>query len=547
VWKALNKQGQKRQVKLILAPERTDEDHDPIAVLQALEHEALVPLEVVPCPGNRLALITDPGDGSLYERMKEAQQQGEPGIPRPELLGHMEVTAEALDTLYQTYRIQHLCLTPRHLLLCDGQLRILDYGLMEVLWLPAGYEVPAVNTRYSAPELYSHQSSRVCDLYSLALIYQELLTGAYAFRNSNARQTATARLRGNPDVGLLSGQDRAVVLRALATNPDQRYRSCGEFVAALQGKASGLVVCPSALASQPAGTMVSPAPRAEARDQSPLVLPSAAGCSQQRIDELQQVIGKVVEAAAGGREIRAIPQLHYALLRADAGGSRSEPCLEAHGFGRLVPATLHLKLKVFREQWRAEVLAAPRRDPRSPGPSQGDTARFTFMIHLPGNLWQRALGRQPGVEVQLDFQTPQGAAEELTDVRVRMRAPGFLPDKAAQVLGDAGPALLESLRTALQLDAERRGESRLPYLVTIQVYPLMPTRELGEPIVAQAKDITTQGMGLYLPCRPTTSCLYLQISPPDQAPVRVPACIVRTVPCADGRYEVGTRFTWEDV
>jgi hypothetical protein len=149
--------------------------------------------------------------------------------------------------------------------------------------------------------------------------------------------------------------------------------------------------------------------------------------------------------------------------------------------------------------------------------------------------------------VRLDLLLPQAAVGFLTRVRVQIRAHGLAPQKAAEVLDDAGPALLESLRTYLQLYAERRGEERLPYLTSLQVYPLLPGGELDSPIVAQARDISANGMCLYLPCRPTSSCLYLQISPAGQPPVRVPAHIVRTLPCPDGRYEVGTRFTWEDL
>jgi hypothetical protein len=99
----------------------------------------------------------------------------------------------------------------------------------------------------------------------------------------------------------------------------------------------------------------------------------------------------------------------------------------------------------------------------------------------------------------------------------------------------------------LQLQSERRSEERLPYLESIEVHPVLSSGELGQPLVGQAKDISNRGMGLYLPCRPPTSCIFLQICAPHYPPVRVPAQIVRTVPCADGRFEVGTRFAWEDI
>src|SRR5262249_58110595 len=98
----------------------------------------------------------------------------------------------------------------------------------------AGWGGADRNPRPAAGELSPRRSSRACDQYSLALIYQELLTGVHPYRNLNQRQMAAARLRGNPDVGLLPAIDRPVVLQALHLDPDRRFPSCTEFVAALE-------------------------------------------------------------------------------------------------------------------------------------------------------------------------------------------------------------------------------------------------------------------------------------------------------------------------
>jgi hypothetical protein len=52
-------------------------------------------------------------------------------------------------------------------------------------------------------------------------------------------------------------------------------------------------------------------------------------------------------------------------------------------------------------------------------------------------------------------------------------------------------------------------------------------------------------MGLYLPCEPSSAdvCLYV---PTNSETVSVPAKIVRVQPCADGSYEIGTRFLLDD-
>src|SRR5262249_6716161 len=154
---------------------------------------------------------------------------------RDELLGYLRRTAEALDGLYQAHRLQHLGLTPRVLVLVGGQLRILDFGLIELLWLPAKHQPLVLNTRYAAVELFGGEVSPACDQYSLALIYQELLTGAHPFRNLKPRQMISPRLRGQPDVNMLPATDHDAVLRALNPDPARRFRTCTDFVAALEG------------------------------------------------------------------------------------------------------------------------------------------------------------------------------------------------------------------------------------------------------------------------------------------------------------------------
>src|SRR5262249_9532746 len=161
---------------------------------------------------------------------KECQQRGLPGIPREQLLAYLGEAAEALEALYQAQHLQHLGLTPRQLVLSNNRLFLTDFGLVELLWLPAGRQLEALNPRYAAPELFDGQISGACDQFSLALLFQELLTGAHPFRNLNPRQKANPRLRGKPDLNMLPGTDRPVVLKALDADPQRRFRTCIEFV-----------------------------------------------------------------------------------------------------------------------------------------------------------------------------------------------------------------------------------------------------------------------------------------------------------------------------
>ena len=75
--------------------------------------------------------------------------------------------------------VPHLALSPETVQLVDGQGLASDFGLAVWFWLPSGQSLADVNPRYAAPELGANAVSRFCDPYSLALVFQEMLTGVH--------------------------------------------------------------------------------------------------------------------------------------------------------------------------------------------------------------------------------------------------------------------------------------------------------------------------------------------------------------------------------
>src|SRR5262249_30781490 len=156
-------------------------------------------------------------------------------------------------------------------LLLDGRRVLLaDFGLAQLLWLPWGVRGAAVLSpppadgagsrvgRYTAPELAQRLITRSCDQYSLAVIYQEMLTGHHPFRGRLAAArswktrplTAADVTRGRagpdgPNLLALAPAEREVVARGLDPDPEKRYGSCAEFVRALRAAgAEGLADTP---------------------------------------------------------------------------------------------------------------------------------------------------------------------------------------------------------------------------------------------------------------------------------------------------------------
>ena len=69
---------------------------------------------------------------------------------------------------------------------------------------------------------------------SLAIVYQELLTGHRPFSGSNVRQLILQHLQAAPDLSSLPEDEQPIIARRLAKNPDDRFPNCQEMVKGLR-------------------------------------------------------------------------------------------------------------------------------------------------------------------------------------------------------------------------------------------------------------------------------------------------------------------------
>jgi hypothetical protein len=124
--------------------------------------------------------------------------------------------------------------------------------------------------RYAAPETFRGMVSRFSDQYSLAIVYQELLTGCAPFAASTPHEMLLAHTEGQPNLEPLSPADRTIVARALAKDPQQRHACCMDFVRELE-RGSRL---PVADLSPPAAADLSVRPTSPRRSQPSLPAPA---------------------------------------------------------------------------------------------------------------------------------------------------------------------------------------------------------------------------------------------------------------------------------
>jgi eukaryotic-like serine/threonine-protein kinase len=252
VWKAEAPGGLHKAIKFVYGDlETADEDgHRAEQELKALSrvktvrHPYILSLERFDIVDGQLLIVMELADRNLWDRFRECRALGLPGIPREELLRYMQEAAEALDLMNTEHQLQHLDIKPQNLFLVHNHAKVADFGLVKDLEGMMASVTGGVTPVYAAPETFDGWVSRFCDQYSLAIVYQELLTGQRPFNGTNVRQLIVQHLQAQPDLSSLPVLDRGPIGKALSKNPDERYPSCREFIGALQGGAGPAAQAP---------------------------------------------------------------------------------------------------------------------------------------------------------------------------------------------------------------------------------------------------------------------------------------------------------------
>ncbi len=219
--------------------QRQCQELDAFQQIKAIRHPFLLTLERVEIIGTDLVMVMELADRQLQDRFRECRNCGLPGIPRDELLAYFADAAESLDMISAKYGLQHLDVKPANLFLVAGHVKVGDYGLVTKLELNAPTASHrGLTPKYVAPESLRGEPSPHSDPYSLARVYQELLTGTFPYPGRTQQQIMLHHVSSKPDLTALPLADQAIVGQALAKNPDERFGSCLGFVQALMAVAS---------------------------------------------------------------------------------------------------------------------------------------------------------------------------------------------------------------------------------------------------------------------------------------------------------------------
>ena len=275
VWRVRAPGGLLKAVKIVYG---TMSDRHAVVELKSLErikgvrHPFILTLERIEIVEGRLLVVTELAEGSLRDLFEEITAKGSAGssevggrrsevgpaiddssfptsdlrpptsdsssrsagIERNRLLRYMHDVADALDYMFEQHSLQHLDIKPENLLLIGGHVKVADFGLTKDLRDASLSAVAGMTPLYAAPEVFEGRPGRHSDQYSLACVYQYLLTGQPPFRGRTSAQLISQHLHSSPDLTLLSRSDHSAVLRALSKDARKRFESCTAFVNALE-------------------------------------------------------------------------------------------------------------------------------------------------------------------------------------------------------------------------------------------------------------------------------------------------------------------------
>ncbi|BBY38767.1 serine/threonine-protein kinase PknD [Mycobacterium mantenii] len=162
-------------------------------------------------------------------------------LAAPRAVAIISQVAAALDAAHAT-GVTHRDVTPGNILVTPSDFAYLaDFGIARAATDPGLTQVgTAIGTYYyMAPERFTDDDvTHSVDIYSLACVLSECLTGSPPYRADTVERLVAAHLTKTPAPpsqlrpGAFPPALDQVIAKGMAKNPEERYRTAGEFAAA---------------------------------------------------------------------------------------------------------------------------------------------------------------------------------------------------------------------------------------------------------------------------------------------------------------------------
>jgi serine/threonine protein kinase len=250
VWEARSSDGEPLALKFVVC----DDDRTTstltwsLQALRQLAHPNIVHIDHVAAESGFIVIFMELADGSLMDMYRRHHSQFQQPLPAELVCDYLVQAAEALDFLNghtpsrdgRRTAIQHGAVRPSNLLLFGDVLKLADCGPVWPTNVPLCFKHWGGSLDYAAPEVFRGCISDWTDQYALAVTYCQLRGGRLPFRDTPERWQRNY-VRPMPDLAPLSEAEQAVIARALAPVPQDRWPSCGAMMRELEVAVADLV------------------------------------------------------------------------------------------------------------------------------------------------------------------------------------------------------------------------------------------------------------------------------------------------------------------
>ncbi len=250
----------------------------------SLYHEHIVGIHDRGEYQGQLWISMDYVEGTDAARLLRSQYPS--GMPKADVAEIISAVADALDHAHAR-GLLHRDVKPANILLgaASPRRRILlaDFGIAREMGEISGLTATNMlvgTTAYCAPEqLQGRELDARADQYALGCTAFNLLTGVAPYQHSNPAVVIGQHLSAPPPLVSerrpeLADLD-AVIAKAMAKDPSQRYASCADFATALAGReltAPAAVAGPTEVIAAPTEVIAAPAPVARGKRRGPAIV-----------------------------------------------------------------------------------------------------------------------------------------------------------------------------------------------------------------------------------------------------------------------------------
>jgi len=208
--------------------------HQNIAIYRNLERDATT--------GNCYLIMECVSGEDLRNWIRRKREEG--SLTLRTVLPVIRQVASALDYAHEE-KVIHRDIKPGNIMInTEGHVKVLDFGLAaQIQTSMTRVSMVSQDTGGTAPYMAPEQwrgkvQGAAADQYALAVMTYEMLAGHLPFESTDVTVLREAVLNETPDpIESLPKFVQTAIEHAMSKDPSKRFRTCSDFIAALDGKA----------------------------------------------------------------------------------------------------------------------------------------------------------------------------------------------------------------------------------------------------------------------------------------------------------------------